>query len=262
MTKRLRHPVIPEDAIISIHNYCDKWCERCAFTSRCSVYASAEADRRESRTRDLANKEFWEEMSSCMMDTLEMIRERCRELGIDPDEPPSEEYWAGEARVDKAVREHPLSEGAMAYRVAVSRWFKASEPLLQAKEDDINCRARMQLPGSGDPKAEASELADLLDLVSWYHTLIPSKVRRAVSGAVRGVPKMIEDLPRDSDGSAKIALISIDRSMAAWTKLREHFPEQRDRFLDFLVQLDRLRRGIEREFPRARAFVRPGFDES
>jgi hypothetical protein len=50
-----------------------------------------------------------EEMSSCMMDTMEMIRERCIELGIDPDEPPSEEYWAEEARVNKAVREHPLS---------------------------------------------------------------------------------------------------------------------------------------------------------
>jgi hypothetical protein len=261
MAKRARRPIIPKNAIISIHNYCDKWCERCAFTSRCSVFAAAEADRREPRTRDLSNQEFWDEMSSCLVDTLEMVRERCRELGIDPDEPPSEEYWAEEARVEEAVREHPLSAAAMDYCVRVSEWFKSSEKLLKAKEDEINLKARLQLPNARDPKAEASELTDLLEVVMWYHTVIVSKVRRAVFGTVRGVPECIADLPKDSDGSAKIALISIDRSMAAWTKLRAHFPEDRDALLDFLVRLDRLRRGIEKEFPKARAFVRPGFDQ-
>jgi hypothetical protein len=31
--------------------------------------------------------------------------------------------------------------------------------------------------------------------------------------------------------------------------------------LELLVHLDRLRRAAEQEFPQARAFVRPGFDE-
>src|SRR5215813_637358 len=26
--------------IVGIHNYCDSWCERCGFASRCVVYAS------------------------------------------------------------------------------------------------------------------------------------------------------------------------------------------------------------------------------
>ena len=31
----------PDDQgfIPSIHNYCDRWCERCPFTSRCRAYA-------------------------------------------------------------------------------------------------------------------------------------------------------------------------------------------------------------------------------
>jgi hypothetical protein len=42
--------------------------------------------------------------------------------------------------------------------------------------------------------------------------------------------------------------------------MRNHFPEQEDTILDLLVHLDRLRRKIEKTFPDARAFVRPGFD--
>jgi hypothetical protein len=32
-------------------------------------------------------------------------------------------------------------------------------------------------------------------------------------------------LPRDSDGSAKVALLGIDRSLVAWTRMRQHFPK-------------------------------------
>ena len=31
--------------IPGIYNYCDRWCERCPFTSRCMVYAMGEEDR-------------------------------------------------------------------------------------------------------------------------------------------------------------------------------------------------------------------------
>jgi len=30
--------------ISGIHNYCDRWCERCHFTERCEVYAAEEAN--------------------------------------------------------------------------------------------------------------------------------------------------------------------------------------------------------------------------
>jgi len=66
---------------------------------------------------------------------------------------------------------------------------------------------------------------------------------------------------QDSDGSAKVALIGIDRSIAAWGKLLSYFPEQEDELLDILVHLEKLRRTTENEFPDARAFIRPGFDD-
>jgi hypothetical protein len=68
-------------------------------------------------------------------------------------------------------------------------------------------------------------------------------------------------MPRDCDGSAKIALMAVDRSIAAWATLRKAVADEADTILDFMVLLDRLRRGMEKAFPDARAFVRPGFDE-
>ncbi len=94
----------------------------------------------------------------------------------------------------------------------------------------------------------------------WYQHFIYVKLLRAVQGKLEETPQGLDEFPKDSDGSAKVALIAIDRSIAAWGQMREHFPQRRDDILDVLVHLDRLRRKTETLFPDARAFVRPGFD--
>ena len=262
MSKLSEKYLKPANRIVGIHNYCDAWCQRCAFTARCAVFEMGEESDRDPKARDPKNKEFWEQMGGYMADAMEMLRERCIEMGIDPDQPPSLEEEAEEERNRAKVGANQLVRMAGDYMMSVKRWLDAAEPVLKAKEDELNLRARLELPGAPSPRPEAAEIQELLEVIQWYFTLIPAKVGRAVAGAVRGVPECIADEPRDSDGSAKVALISIERSMAAWTRLRAHLPEQRDALLDMLVALDRLRRGVERDFPEARAFVRPGFDEA
>ena len=46
-------------------------------------------------------------------------------------------------------------------------------------------------------------------------------------------------------------MIAIDRSLAAWSVLRDGFPEAADQLLDLLVHLTQLRRGLEQAFPAA-----------
>ena len=53
----------------------------------------------------------------------------------------------------------------------------------------------------------------------------------------------------------------MDRSLAAWARLRAHLSDDSDAIIDLLVQLDRLRKKVETHFPTARAFVRPGWDD-
>ena len=80
------------------------------------------------------------------------------------------------------------------------------------------------------------------------------------SGNGSNFQAIVESVKR-GEISAKVALIAIDRSIAAWGQIYKHFPEHTNDILDILVHLDRLRRKTETTFPNARAFVRPGFDE-
>jgi hypothetical protein len=68
------------------------------------------------------------------------------------------------------------------------------------------------------------------------------------------------DFPKDSDGSAKVALIGIDRSMAAWRMMQLSLPDRDESIVPLLLQLEGLRRRLENSFPQARDFIRPGFD--
>ena len=68
-------------------------------------------------------------------------------------------------------------------------------------------------------------------------------------------------MPKDSDGSIKVALIAIDRSLSAWRIMQMEFPERTASIADLLIALGGLRQATERAFPEARDFIRPGFDE-
>jgi hypothetical protein len=70
-----------------------------------------------------------------------------------------------------------------------------------------------------------------------------------------------ESYMKDSDGSAKVALVGIDRSINAWHVIQLCLPEKAGGVIPLIVRLEQLRQHTEREFPYARDFVRPGFDE-
>ena len=73
---------------------------------------------------------------------------------------------------------------------------------------------------------------------------------------------------RDACPPSKVALIAVDRSIDAWREIRKWLsaagastPAGSDALLDRIGELHCLCRGIEERFPRARRFVRPGFDD-
>jgi hypothetical protein len=54
----------------------------------------------------------------------------------------------------------------------------------------------------------------------------------------------------------------MDRSISAWGEILKFFPDQEKNILGIIAHLDHLRKSTEAEFLDARAFVRPGFDET
>ena len=246
--------------ISGIYNYCDRWCERCPFTSRCMNYAMGEERGASSESHDLESQEFWDEMSDVFKLTLDLLREAAAEQGIDVDDLDIDGAEVENAQIKHDADGHPIAAAAMEYMETTYKWLESAKERFKEKGLGLQREAELELPGS-DPENDAGQIAEAVDVVSWYHTMIYPKVMRALQRSDEDNQWAEENgFPKDSDGSAKVALISIDRSMGAWGVLLEHFPDAEDDVLGMLVRLERLRKSIEREFPDARAFQRPGFD--
>jgi hypothetical protein len=63
----------------------------------------------------------------------------------------------------------------------------------------------------------------------------------------------------DWNGSAKVALICLERSEAAWQMIAQATGDVEPAAL--AERIAGLRRQVEKTFPNAHSFVRPGFDE-
>jgi hypothetical protein len=246
--------------IPGIYNYCDRWCERCSQTSRCMVFTLSEDEFTDPETHDIRNKKFWQNLEETFQVTRELLKELAEKEGIDLDALDLEE-GADEERVkDETANNHECSRSAKDYGKIVNSWFETAKDLFEEKEGELIMKVKLEIPDI-DPLGEASSLSNAVEVIRWYQYQIYVKMMRALRGGLDESTKGEDKFPRDSDGSAKVALIGLDRSIAAWGEILKNFPEREDELLDILLHLDRLRRKVEAEFPAARAFVRPGFDD-
>ena len=246
------------DFISGIYNYCDRWCARCPLRARCSVYAMERADR-EGLDSDRSG-DFWKNLEGALATATSLLRELATEAGLDIDSILSESESNEANRRDRQAENYLLVCSANRYAERAYHWFAAGNvSALLAAETPLSetSPAATEVQGTADsPFAEEN-----FRVILQYHSLISAKIFRAVQGVLQASPDGTDDDGGDADGSAKVALIAIDRSAAAWKRLLKILPEERACILDFLHQLERLQRLTEWTFPRARQFVRPGFDE-
>ena len=204
--------------------------------------------------KDRNNKLFWEEMQEIFQQTSKMLNEIAEERGIDLDSITSHEI---ERRTYDAEN-HFLAQAALEYSKKANEWFvKQGWSSDQAQEKtDIN---RETGAGSEVLHYIDANLREFVEVIQWYKYQIHIKLARGLSG------DELDDneghaAQRDACGSVKVALIGIDRSIGAWGNIKERLRGKTDEILDILLHLDILRRQTEKEFPSARAFIRPGFD--
>lgn len=248
--------------ISGIYNYCDRWCERCPFTSRCLTYATEEATFGDDpAANDINNKAYWDKLHKIFQTTMEMAKDYAKEQGIDLDSIDVEEEMK-ERKKDRArTRKHPLSRAAYKYGRMVDKWLDSNKAAFAEKEKELETKSQMGIDNLATLNAEAKDILDTVDVIRWYQHQIYVKINRALSKDPLDDWEELQNFPKDSDGSAKVALIGMDRSIGAWGRLREHFLEKTDDLLSILLHLDRLRRNTVKEFPDARRFIRPGFDD-
>ena len=225
------------DLISGIYNYCDRWCERCPLTSRCLVYATEQEDNDSSDNPDIRNEAFWRKLNTIFQESRELIVEWAQRAGVDLNA--TEDDETRHRRKRELVDNHPLTKAGKKYANAASDWFREF-----------------------DQTVEVSDLEDAREVIQWYQYQIAVKTMRALSGRKEELEEdpEVAVFPKDSDGSTKVALIGIDRSIAAWRMMQLSLPERVESIVPLILQLERLRQRLEKSFPQARDFVRPGFD--
>src|SRR4051812_19237429 len=112
--------------IDGIFNYCDRWYERCPFTSRCRSFSMGQVMERHARKRDEQNQAFWEAMDKACGDALGDVKEQAESLDPADSDDEREEKAAFGRKMDEqdaAVRAQPLAKLADQYLWATHRWL-------------------------------------------------------------------------------------------------------------------------------------------
>lgn len=240
-----------EDQFIpGIYNYCDRWCERCPLTHRCRLYANEQEENAlYPASRDPENKAFWERLGAKLVETMQLLQEAAADMNIDLDEMPDELAPEPEDEADESEAVH----AARAYRQLAGAWLKNQLPTMR---DELAYELELGLTSA---KGRAEAVGEALEVIQWYLCQVEVKLQRAQHG-LRSPWLEGEDID-EANGSAKVALIGIERSLAAWMVLCQHLDAHQDDILQLLASLERARQATLRQFPGAPGFIRPGFDD-
>lgn len=229
-----------------ISAYCDQWCERCAFTTRCSSFAVSSAlamcDGDYEAAMELAigrPRVPGEKPQRNLQESMTAAAERA---GLDDDVSDRELDAIGREMDERRKRIHQRRSATASadYAIAVHRWLE-SHPEGDAAHDPA--------------------MREALDVIRWDVYLIHVKILRALDGQDEdpGGRFWKGAVQSDWNGSAKVALLSIERSEAAWRVVAAATADEAARVLaDSLVEL---RQEATRQFPKAMRFRRPGFDQ-
>ena len=242
-----------------VHNYCDRWCERCRFVEQCAVGSSEKLLETElkmelAETEEEQNKIVFQHVADNFAEIGKMLEQMIEEQGLDIEEIKREAKNYKEPELTKRQKE--LEELAMEYGKNVHGWTERYAELL-APEALVG-----KIAAQNEPEAFSRKITDSIEVVCFYCFFIGAKTHRACHGKRDDYSYLDDPLQSDFNGSAKIALIAVGRSIRAWEFLMTAFPEMEDVILTYLAYLQKLSRGLLIEFPDAMKFVRPGFDEA
>jgi hypothetical protein len=232
-----------DDLIPSIHNYCDRWCERCAFTARCSAFAG------EPLTIDdenISKKAFVAQLEANFAETKEMLRQLTQDIGLDLSTLQDQEFAQYLQGEEDFVQSHPLTKLAENYRRKAEETLKNKDQWLIFSVLDKNIQN------------------ELLETIIWYQPFIQAKVQRGLSGIIDfdGSENLAElnNSQSDANGSIKVGLIAVERSIRAWTTLST---EENSVVIEPLIDLLKtIKKETGKKFIKAQDFMRPGFDEA
>jgi hypothetical protein len=180
--------------IPGIHNYCHRWCERCAFSDRCAVFR----DTREYQ-RDHPDSGALEQVEESFRKTMALLAEWCEREGIDLEtlrqEAEAEEATSAQHRLDETV------DADLLLRAAKEYGHRTLDIVVQLQ--------KVERLAGWPPHVSAA-----VETISWYAFFISAKIHRALHGLIDVSAHDCDAHPVQNDWnlSAKAARMAIAES--------------------------------------------------
>ena len=222
--------------IHSIHDYCDRWCDRCPFIEKCAfIQGKLDVSENEESVQMLAweGRQYGLQMEANCNMALDTI-----------------------AEIEEVLENDDLVESATEFREVMQILLEDFSYWTEMATAQANLTASGARDGAEVLK-EVRLIDKCRDLLCWDYIFVGAKVRRAVAGQL--MSKGDEATQSDSNGSAKVALICVERSLNALKQIFEIVQDE-ERFLVPLSLLERIHKLLKERFPEAEKFIRPGFD--
>jgi hypothetical protein len=241
--------------ISGVHNYCDAWCERCPFTDRCAVANGRWVEDTDDKNRYTLG--LWEDHQTQLLEAKAWLYENTDDYNttLKPLTPERQIFDKEENEIRRDVHSVAVIQLSERYQKEVTEWLKLDEhkTLYSMIED----HSKMRINEQG--KATLEQFM----VIQWYVYFIFVKFMRAVKGKMDDADYMDDDddYPKDSDGSAKIALLGAERSFVAWHIWANLYTKDTALAMKMMILLQAIIKEGDKECPDARNFIRPGFDE-
>jgi hypothetical protein len=234
-----------ETLLPGIYNFCDQWCEKCGYTDRCFTHRMRLLAGPPSEEKEIQDPEFWKEISVGFAATSLMLQEQAEELGLDLGNLFDENGQPVDA---VEMPESPYSTGNWPDYIKIADEYGLS--VLDWIQDNNGVIRQMILCQTYISDELADRAAEYFETIQNYALFIGSKMRVAYS-IYQEVPEIMAD---DANGMMKIALETTQRSIDSFKNLWALMPDQEEAILNFLVQLENIRRKAGSLFPEADKF--------
>ncbi len=250
-----------KDYIEGIYNYCDRWCEKCGFTASCFLFTQ-ESKIKTYEIMHNGNLSGIEEMFK--KDIRGLGKEQTGDENTGEDVPDNEFLDSLEGNVEDeenaSHREEP-KEPLHPLNDLLDEYFNHANILLEL----MNQKYELASISKDKVKERIGEKNfDDFEVFMWFYTFIGAKFKRALYGLFELNSEEDDDLKEihkyDMNGSAKIGIIAVKRSIQALNNLHKNLPFFFIETEELLVLLGKILNSAEELFPDCMEFKRPGFD--
>jgi hypothetical protein len=169
------------ELIAGIYNYCDTWCERCMFTSRCRSF-QLQTETGLNKPLD-KGENLVQQLTEALALTKQYIDNLTSAKGLNgPDTPTDEQVQLLEAKAvegtnaaGQVTRHHPVALLANEYMRLSGVWSKEEKNLLEQAGQQQLLDVELGLRTQEEAMPTLNALKDAWEMIRWYRTLIPVK---------------------------------------------------------------------------------------